>query len=499
MIGTYAIGANPLGAIEDDLFTPSVVDLRYSTGGYISDTTDTPASQWFDERVTQPLAFARSILGARFGGLAQEQAEIRISNTDGALDAFPSSYAIDYRAVRVQVGEPDFPLGDFGTIFQGVMVSAELTEDELLLAVRTKRYALEVPIQIRTYAGTGGTEGGDDLAGRIKPLCYGCCYNVPALLVDAVNLIYQVHDGLIEDITAVYDRGVELTKVAGVPAAGEWSVDTLNGRFTLGSTPAGTVTADVRGRHNGTAWLTTLADIVSDIATNAGGLVPGDLDAASFTALNTAQPGQIGIFLAEPATCAEVIDELLGGVGCFGFFSLQSKLTVGQIALAGAAPQFELTDDEIVSATRQALPDGLSPLAWRWRVAYQRSWLVQTDLAAAATAARRAFVAVQYRIASDMNTGLLSTYPLATDPEPQISPLQLKADAEAEAERQFAIFGQRRWLYVLRIKPALWTADIGQTVQITYPRHGLNSGVLGVVLGIDLDAQANESELVVLA
>jgi hypothetical protein len=61
-------------------------------------------------------------------------------------------------------------------------------------------------MQPNVYAGTGGVDGGADLAGKRKPLCFGNPRNVsPVLLVPSL-LIYQVHDGSVAGIDNVYDQ-----------------------------------------------------------------------------------------------------------------------------------------------------------------------------------------------------------------------------------------------------------------------------------------------------
>ena len=105
MIGAYALGTNPIGTLEpDDEFTQTLSTLYYSMHGFTSEPADTPASAWYDERVRQPLTLFRTINGSRPGGLATETAEVVLANTDGALDAFGSQYAIDNRQITVKVG-----------------------------------------------------------------------------------------------------------------------------------------------------------------------------------------------------------------------------------------------------------------------------------------------------------------------------------------------------------------------------------------------------------
>ena len=136
--------------------------------------------------------------------------------------------------------------------------------------------------------GVEGVE--DDLKGKPKPRCYGECLNVSPPWVNTSKLIFQVHDGLIEDIVTVYDKGVALTKgdpigslatlLTTTPTAGEWDYylgSASDGAyFRLGSSPAGLITADVKGDKFGGTYRTTVADMIKTIAERDGGLTQFD-------------------------------------------------------------------------------------------------------------------------------------------------------------------------------------------------------------------------------
>ncbi len=501
MIGSYAAGTNAVGELAPgDAYTPAIEALYYSLRGYTTEPGDDPPSQHYEERVTQPLQFYRSILGARIGGLAAEQAEIRLANTDGALDGFLTSYAFDHREVSVHIGEPDYPLIDFGSIFTGVMGALNLSEDEVAIEVQTNAHALEAPISLSIYAGSGSTEGGADLAGTPKPLCWGRVYNVPAVPVDRANLVYQVHDGRINDILEVRDNGIVLTEVGGTPSAGQWQADLTNGRFTLGASPAGLVTCDVEGRHDGTSYLSSLADIVADIVANFSTLSAADVDTAALADLDADQPAPVGLWIGDMrgVSVRDVLDDLLAGAGCYGFFTLAGKLKVGQLRGPAAPHDLEIDADSILALRRDPLPADLAPAVWRWRVGYRRAHAVQAELASAASAAAKAFAGQAWRFAAATDSGVQAAYVMARDPDPQLSPFADAADAEDEAERQLAIYGQARSIFVAAVKPALWLAEIGQVALITHPRYGLASGAYGVVVALDLSAADNTTEVTLL-
>jgi hypothetical protein len=139
-------------------------------------------------------------------------------------------------------------------------------------------------------------EGGTDLAGKYKPRAWGNVQNVPPVLVDSASLIYQVNDGAISDVPAAYDRQIALVKGAdyvsqsdmqtNAPAAGNYRVWKAGGFFRLGSTPAGTCTADVLGDASGAGYVNKAGDILQRVLLIAG-IDSTLIDAAAFAQLNT--------------------------------------------------------------------------------------------------------------------------------------------------------------------------------------------------------------------
>lgn len=497
MIGRDPIGVRAIGELApSDIFTPALAPQYFSSHGFITGPADTPANTYYDERVDQALEFSRSLVTDRLGGLASEAIEIKLRNSDGELDAWVDSYAFDGREARVLIGDDGFGYAEYGEVFRGQMMDLSVDEDIVTIRARTKLAALSVAIAANFYAGTGGAEGGADLAGKMKPLCWGQVFNVPALLVNSATLVYQVHDGAISDVPQVFDRGISLTKVGGTPAPGQYSVDTAAGTFTLGGIPDGQVTANVLGRVHG-GYFDTVADIVEDILVHYSPLDAADLDAASFSALNSAQAAPMGLWLDAPASVADVVSTLLEGAGCFGTFTPLSVFRVGQFAAPAAIHDFELTADDIISVQRDPLPATLAPVVWRYQVGYARAYAVQTDLAAGVSAAQRTFAAESYRIAAAADAALKVDYQFAQDVEAIESPFAAQADAAAEAARLLALFRTPHALYTLTLKPALWTANLNDTVLVTYPRYRLNGGALGRVVAIDIDAAENRTVLTV--
>jgi hypothetical protein len=474
------------------------VTLRYGSSGYITHAADSPAQTYYAPRLAGDLRIERKLIGRDgIGGLASVYAEASLINTDGALDLLEESYAIDGRGARLWLGAPDAALSTFGLVCAGRVGPYSADRDVARVAIWDLLHRLKQPIQTTTYAGTGGLEGGSDLEGKAKPICYGKAYNVAPPLVDTATLRYQVHDGAIHDVPAVRDRGVNLTKVGGAPAAGQYQVDVATGTFKLGATPSGTVTCDVEGDASLSGYTTTTAEIVRRILIQRAGCSSSEINSTSFDALVTDASASVGVWIGtEARNIDDVIDELLYGCGAFGGPSRLGEFTVGLIDAAAGMPVAVFDAVDTLDLARDALPATVDPIVWRVRVGWRKNFTVQNDLAAAAGTANVSFAAQPYRYAVVQDSALQSRHLAAR--ELTIDALYTdEADAQAEAQRLFDLWSNGLRPY--RVKTTLRGAicDLGQVVQLTHARFGFSAGRPARVLGQSI--QTSGVELTVLA
>lgn len=460
---------------------------------------DPDSADWYDGRLAEGFRVERRIVGRDgIGGLARVFAEASLVNADGALDGLLSGYSIGGRRVRLLVGRETGRYADFGLVFTGVVESPVVGLDAVRLRLSDGLAKLERAVNETTYAGTGGLEGGADLKGKPKPKCWGKVFNIAPPLVDSVNLVYQVHDGPIQDVPAVRDRGIALVKVAGAPGAGEYQVDAAAGTFKLGATPAGTVTCDVEGDASLSGYISKTSDIVLRILVQQAGLSSSEIEPASFAQLNSDAPAAVGIWVGtEPRTVASVVDELLWNVGAFGGFTRLGGFSVGLVRHASGAAAGVLGEEDIVSIERVALPSAVEPIVWRTRVGYQRNYTVQQDLAAAVTPAQRTFAAQPLRVAKDEDTAVQSRHLLAREYFVDAGLFAVEADAVDETGRLAALWGAERAAFRVVTRLKALVHDLGEVVELKHRRLGLSAGRPVLVLGHAV--RGSEVELLVLA
>ena len=191
-----------------------------ATREFITNPGDVLPNTPFWGTVQKALRFDRSIIGGQgFGDVTAGWGELELINAEGDYDYLIGNYAIDGRRVVVKIGAAGSSYNGFRTLFDGTATDWEPQEDVLRVFLRDNAYKLDVPASPNLYGGTGGLDGTEELKGKRKPRAFGSVINVtpPALIPS--ELVYQVNDGPVSAITAVYDRAVVLAS-ACMPSHG---------------------------------------------------------------------------------------------------------------------------------------------------------------------------------------------------------------------------------------------------------------------------------------
>ena len=484
----------PAAALSD----PGLQTFYLSTNGYTSGASDTVADQYFDARVQQALGIGRIFnIGDRIGGVVRGNGAITLANGDRGLDLLLDRFTLDGRSVTVRYGSETFSYDDFGVLFKGIMAGAVATRDDIQIEIRENLDTLDVPIQTTTYAGTGGNEGGTDLKGNPKPLCFGQVFNVPAVLVDAANDVYQVASHQIGAVTAVRDRGFALNEApSGGAGRGEYETDLSTGLVTLGGSPDGQITVDLQG-HADPSYVSNTSDIVKRILESFASFSSSDMDLPSFAGLASDSAAAVGIWIGpEQRTRADVIDELLAGIGAFGAVRRDGQFSVGVFKVPSGAPK-EFADDEIMGISRELLPGSVYPPSWRQQVGWQKNYIVQTDIVGSVSAAVRSAISQPFRIAAAADASVQIDHLLATDPSFVPALYANETDASAEATRLNTLYSTGRSIYRVTVSRRGFGLELNDVVKITYPAWDLSEGKFGRIVGMDDNAAARMVELTV--
>lgn len=479
-----------------------------SGDGFVTEPSDSPANTVFDPSVLSPLSLEQTLFasGKLSGKSIPGAGTIIFNNADGHLD-YLKDYAFDARRVVVKLGGKGFTYSQFGVIFDGTARGITWGTQELTLEVRDLQYKLDIPLQSTLYGGSGAWDGGSDLTGKPKPFFVGTVRNAEPVLVDAANLRYQVHYRQVQAITRVKDQGADLTNfgnyaslalldAAAIPA-GNYATCLVEGVFKLGSTPAGTVTFDGQGDAVG-SYVSSAPDIVQRLVTAQGGLLTGDLDLTSFSAMNALTLGAItlssvvvGYYVgSEQKTLSEVVDAISNSVGGYWGFDRSAKFYVGRLDVPSGVSADTYDSSVILDLQRQAtdLP------TWRFSLGYRRSWrpLTQQEIAGifragGASASQGPSLTEEWRYVVASDASIKTAHLLANDTS-DLSLLDSATDAAAEAARLLNIYKTQRDYYVAAVKTQPLKRKLGDVVTVAYTRYGLTTGKQFVIVGLKENA-----------
>jgi hypothetical protein len=532
---------------------PGVRTLSYASGlGFVTQPSETPANTWYEPRIVQPANFTRTAFAdARvMGGSTTGYGEITLNNADQGLSAL-LDYGMDGRLVVIRVGTQGaaYPSG-YTTFLTGTIEQPEMGVSKVTLRLRDLLQNLTLPLQQNYYGGTNvlpnGADGTpNDIQGQPKPLAWGRCFYLVPVCVNTADLIYQVHDGSVQSIDAVYDSGVALAAgtdratlaamEANEPAPGYFDTCLALGLFRLGATPGGAVTADVHGGNAG-GYVNTVADIVVRILKERAGVSSGAIGSTSVAALDAAFPAEVGFAINQAggspvqgfglgfnqfrrsgglrerflgaaagapsgtgATLQQAIDAVLLSAGAWLAPNRLGRWQIAQLVAPSGTPAASFTDNDIISIERTVTSDptaGAPVWAVALRYLHYTGFADWTTLAGSVSPAVVEQFSREWRGVVAFDSTVLTTHLLA--PILYRDTLLTNAtDAANEAARLLALHKVRRDFVhaVLRLDATKATLDLGSQILVTTPRLGYGAGRQMTVVGITSDGRKDELTL----
>jgi hypothetical protein len=502
------------------------VTLRYSTSGYVTGPTDEPSDTVYDGRIGSIGAFTRHLFGEgrTMGDMSYDAAQLVLANADGGLD-YILSYGFDGRPFVIKrLASPLAPYSSAETVLVGAIEGVDTSNGTEQIVVRfyDRRRDIDVSIQKNTYGGTStsagaSADGTPDMKGQVKPLCYGSSLSVPAILVNSYNLILQFHDSALQAIT-LYDGGVPLINDGDVATLDDLSAATGNpGHYVtclalglakpfgaFNGRPAFTWTADII--EGATAADRCAGAVVQRILAKIGLTGSDNIDAATFTALNAAQPAEVGIYIADDKSALSACKDVLDSIGGYIVPNEQGQITVGRIGEPGAViatvtdPEILTTGpDDTIEFSNNPDTDGDVP-ARKVTLNWRKNWHVHTDSDLGSCvnfgSPERASILKQ-----EFQTVFVETaqpkHLLA--PELIIDTLLVDADAaQAECDRRSGMYSVDRVVTTIAVEMSEAGAMVpGATIAIEIPRYGYSGGKAMVIIGRSNDHAAERVALTV--
>lgn len=324
-----------------------MVELTTDTGteylgthDYVTRSSDTPASQYFEARIMGDLSFTRSVGFFAWDGNsrprgAQNFGTITLANPDGRFDSLIGKSLRD-KSVVVKRGETADAYSTFTTVATLVIDRIEFP-DEITLTVYVKDLSalLERALQQNSYPATVNNVA---VRGRSRPVVVGCAFQVPMTQPDPFgNGHFDIHDSdKWLGVTQLLDQGATPIEGTGYRRSARSGIYGIERQNAIG----GKQLANVAG-----AWKLGATEISDDFANltgwteSNGGVAGRDASIVSnqLSLVNTA--GGADLILLQNTTITATATDLF-----FYEFDVVS-VTSGSAQLRSTAAAIERTID----------------------------------------------------------------------------------------------------------------------------------------------------------
>jgi hypothetical protein len=492
---------------------------------YVSDTTfvsknsDTPANQWFTDAALESGSFSSYAFsdGRTSGNTLLQTGEIVLAN-DGRFDAW-KDYSFGGRKIVIRMGTQanvlalGYPAG-LPAIFSGTMLGVEVTWNQVIIRVRDKQSVLDVAFLTTAYGGTGGIDGGSDIAGLSKPYVMGLVENATPISVMTSKLIYQFHGyGPVNSILNVADQGLYLTfdadystnaaMQAASIAGGHYVTCKAEGLIRLGGSPAGVITGDcLRETSND---LRTVPQLIIQAAQRAG-LTNTEIYWPDAAAVDEAHKTSAAYWITDSSeTALNVMDKLAKSWGMYWTFDTLGLLRMGRLTEPAGTPVITLNEaNTFKNVERRSASDNNEPI-WAAIVGCQKNWTPMTSdfaasvgLTSSSSTKGRNYLTKEFRQARVEDANVKLQYKLAAQWSDD-GYLDNQADAVLEATNRLALYKKHRDVFDVPVPLATimgTSLKMMDVVQLTLSRFGLSSGKLLRVIGIQWELK---SEVVILS
>jgi hypothetical protein len=397
---------------------------------------------------------------------------INIINADGSLDSFVDEDMTECRIYENIDGTRT--LLATGVVDKAILVG----ENDLRITLKDARKILEIPLQADLYPASETSDSGFGtntmyaLEDVVRPITIGYCKSIEPLLVNRSINEYHCHDSQVFAIPIVYDSGITVA----------FTLHTKG--FVLTTNPTnGRIVADVQGEEDGNSPLSYIKNARQVIDYILGKISYTNYNTTDLDDIDTAKSVEYAYFQkADNATNINTIltwlmNSITGyyytdasGVLRFGVWSVPSGTATTEITRFNVIGEINVIDDTAPNITK--------------RLGGDRNWYVynQDDIVFGATAQNKVDLAQQFRFVKESATALHSS--LIVNDVVHDTLLSTEALIQQEATNVGTLYSSKRKFYAF---DSSVSADIGETVNVTYPRFGLSAGKKLVCVGYDID------------
>ncbi|WP_424138679.1 hypothetical protein [Roseomonas chloroacetimidivorans] len=476
-----AVVAFPVMAASD------LPTLRFSDRGWTGepDDPDAPNEHW-PARILDVPAMERAIpiYPTETRRSEVNGGEVILANGDGALDNLATDWRLAGRMLEVLRGPYRAPFraarAEFTTVARFRVAGVAAGTSKLRLPLGSAAADLTMPVS-SIFAGTGDLDGTADMAGQDKPVRYGKHINVQPVQFHPGLLAYMLHDGPIQEVSAVHARGTDVTFAGDYPswpalaaaalAEGTYATCRAAGVLRIG-TPTGFLSVNFRGAAPaGFGYLGTAAGIAAHLLR-----APGGIDASRAVAASFAWPAGEVRLDATGLTVAGALDRLASGVCGWWGAGLDGAFRGAVLHRPEAATPILTIQPWMLSAPPEEVPESSQGPWYRVRTTFETLGSVQTgeDVAGVVSEEYRAYLAQPYRVAPSYSIETQTRFPGAIDGPLVETAFDTFDDAEDLADELLRIFAAPRRGWQIGIRPEeawrFWgVAEPGAVVSLVWP------------------------------
>jgi len=472
--------------VEDDGTTETTLpfsDRPFLQKGYIPDPTWNYV--YFEPRVQSVLNITESMygLGNAGGVVSPSTGSIVLANGDGGLD-YLADYYFDNKAVEILIGQPGETVVDgFFSIFRGVILSVGFDEQTVTLEVSDLKEKLN-----KVFPPNDFTSG--NASGSPKPIVLGQVFNVEPVLTNETTHIYQVHDGAITSIDAVYEAG-ELLTGGGT----DYTANLAKGTIQLTSAPSGVITVDATNDIVYGSFTNRAGGILYELAVEYAGLEPttnpevyggGFFGPPSLTS--------VGGYFRDRITVLDAMNQFLVSIGASMVGKIENNNAIYPLVFeypptSGTPTIAEyITDNDIIEI--EMLPT--IPPAWSVAVNYKRNYRPLTQAELGASPADADYAVRKYLSVTDGGDKSATIYS-SRDVFTVDSLITNVTDATTEAARLAdEIYEKTHKVFRIKMKGSPLSFGLGDIIAVTCSRFGIGSERWMVIISKIIDLEANE-------
>lgn len=503
-IKNWLQGYDPVQSVYRDPIRVVLAEIQYVqngvTGGttvstmYLSSRPYSSSSRLYDACITGGITFSESIsITGGVPNIGIGDIEVNNPGVDSTYTGFQKGLRDGWlnhiwanKQVVIKIGDLRWNESDFFTIFTGLVKdvnSKNRTSLNFILVDNMQRQNVAITETVlSTTAGSSNNQ-------QPVPLTFGECFNVTPAALGVVSgyYTYQVHNGPIQEIIEVRDNGAPVTLL------GNTVTDLLSeGKFQLARSPVGTITCSVRGATVSSTYQSKIAEIIKNILVNYGRTLVENtyINTTNFTGFDTNTPANVGIYINDRQNVLEVCSRLANSIGAVLVLGLDGKFKLTQLksnyTYGTGTHTVTPTDMEPNSFTIREKVDVQTAV----KLGYCKNWTVQSSgLAGGIPQSNLMIFSRDYYYINKTDTTLIGSTYYNQSPQPPVRETLLTntAQADTECQRLLDLYKTPRYVYTCTFYSHLLTVELGDTINIKYPRFGLETGKTGTIVEINRD------------